>query len=165
MSMTNISINEKQFKTASRRLSQFVKDRNDEGRPVSHAWMLEALSQALWQKPYGEVKATLLQDNPASHTEVPSSLNKAGRVHILKYGNEEILLLDGEYVAGNYPGTDLETPEFVIREQAETLARSHGTFVKTVVLPEVLPEEYETDDIIKLADRLGYQNARKAPSF
>jgi hypothetical protein len=159
--MTNISVTEAQLKTASSRLVKAVKARSDEGKSVSHAWMLEALSQAFWQKPYGEIKATILDNNPKESKGDPSLNNKAGRVHILEYGNEEILVLDREYVTGNFPGTDLEVPSDFIDKQAETLAGSHGSFVKRVILPEVLPEDYETDDIINLADRLGYFQYRQ----
>jgi hypothetical protein len=115
--------------------------------------MLEALSQALWQKPYGEAKNTLFLSQSRSEKK---GENRAGRVHILHYGQEVILVLDGEYITGSFPGTDLETPFKAIEAQAQSLAGAHDSFVRQVVLPEVLVDDYETDDIIRLSETLGH---------
>lgn len=156
MSATNIVINEGQLKQAASRMNADIRDRLGAGKGVSHAWLLESLSQGLFGKPYGEVRSTLLA-SPAEPVKGGTvSDNAAPRLLLIQYGSEVLLTLDGKYVTASCPGSDMEQPLSILRSQAESLADIHDSTVGFVDLPEVLREDWEMDDVMELAETLGY---------
>lgn len=82
--------------------------------------------------------------------------NQKNQVIILQYKYESILIKNGEYVTGNYPGTDLCVTDQQFLTQAQSLAITSDCALKVVILPHTLPEEYETEDIMVLARQMGY---------
>lgn len=80
----------------------------------------------------------------------------APAVHLLHYGSETLLTLNGRYICGAFPGTDLECPVEILESEADSLAQAHGGGWRSVELPDLFGVEFETDDIIELAQRLGY---------
>lgn len=152
MSVTNIVISERQLKTTANRLHAAISSRIAANQNVSYGWILEALSRGMFNKPYGEVRATML----ASERVANDTGNTAPRVVMLEYKSDVILTLDGQYVSGSFLGTDMEIPVSALRSQADTLAGLHNSAVAYVELSELLGEHWETDDIIELAQRLGY---------
>lgn len=157
MSATNIVISERQLKTTASRLTAAISQRIDGGESIGHAWLLNMLARGLFNKPYNEVRSTLL----AAETAASELSNAAPRVVLLEYKSDVILTLNGEYVTGSFFGTDMEIPKSVLRSQADTLARLHDSQVAYVELPELLNEDWETDDIVDLAARLGYFASRR----
>lgn len=156
MTTSNIALSEAQMKKAAGRMKGMIAARVNEGRAVSHAWMLECLSHGFFGKPYGEVRTTLLNAPDEGVVSTKKTGNVAPRVILIEYRSELILTVDGEYVTGSFPGTDLEIPKSAMRSQAENLAHLNDSVVGFVELPELLPDDWETDDILELADRLGY---------
>lgn len=156
MTATNIVLTEAQMKQATSRMNTDIRDRLDAGKDVSHAWLLESLCRGLFGKPYGEVRSTLLAAPVEVGSGETAGNNVAPRVLLIDYGSETFLTLDGQYVTSTCPGTDMELPDFAIQAQAGTLASLHETWVHRVELPELLNEEWEADDVIGLAEMLGY---------
>lgn len=156
MSATNIVMTESQLKRAAGRLNTAINDRISNGQSISHAWMIERLSQGFFGKPYGEVRSTLLSSGDASTSVSDGGSSAAPRVMLIEYGSELILTLDGDYVSGSFPGTDLEVPRSAMHTTATNMAATVGSDMGYVELPELLGPEWETDDIISLADTLGY---------
>ena len=156
MTATNIVLTEDQMKRAVSRMNTDIHDRLSAGKSVSHAWLLESMSKGLFGKPYGEVRVTLLAEAVESGSDETAGHNVAPRVLLIDYGSERFLTLDGQYVTSTCPGTDMELPDFAIQAQAGTLASTHQTWVHRIELPELLNDEWEADDVIGLAEMLGY---------
>jgi len=254
-------LTEKQLKKAAKHLQNELNMPSRVNKPVTYAWLLESLSQGLYGKPYGAVKAMLFsgQDSVQSvmkvsgvyldisidclvsdheldeedmevpdtvrvlvnepvlehlladaaldilHREIPIScledfeltvwrdgeplvpnqehdsgslsgvgkivdsgyqvsrdaepdtaINKASSVLLLSYGSETVLTLNGQYVCSQGPGSDMEIPFAALSAQAVSLANQHGCTVSQVELPELLGEDWEIDDVLELAGKLGY---------
>lgn len=156
MTATNIVLTEEQMKLAASRMNSDIQERLKGDKGVSHAWLLESLSKGLFGKPYGEVRSTLLASPVEQRSGELAGNNVAPRVLLIDYGSETFLTLDGQYVVSTCPGTDMELPDFAIQAQAGTLANLHDTWVHRVELPELLNEDFEADDVIDLAEMLGY---------
>jgi hypothetical protein len=122
----------------------------EQGTPVKFNQCLQLICQSLYSKPYEEIIKTL--SDPLIVIEKTHS-----RVHILHYGNEEVITVDGDYVSSRCVGTDMEVSADAFASQAEHLAISKGVSVDRIYLPCILAEDYDSDDcIIALADRMGY---------
>lgn len=147
--MKTIAITESAMHDMARRQQAFLsnKDVRKNGKPVGFLFCLQAVSQALFGVPYEEAKATLLKDHDDSAPQ-PSP------VWLLYYGTETVLTLHGNYVSSCAPGTDMETPLHALRAQATALARQYGATVRECQLPEILPDDWEMDALLKLADDL-----------
>lgn len=156
MSATNIVMTRSQLKRAAGRLNAAIHNRLEDGQAVSYAWVLESLSKGIFGKPYGEARSTLLAASAKPVRAGSDTGNAAPRVMLLEFRSELILTVDGKYVTGSFPGTDLEIPRAAMRSQAENLANLNDSTVGFVELPELLSGDWETDDIIELAARLGY---------
>lgn len=156
MTATNIVLTEAQMKQAANRMKADIRVRLEEGKSVSHAWLLESMSKGLFGKPFNEARSTLLATPVEKRSPETRSNNVAPRVLLIDYGSETFLALDGQYVTSTCPGTDMELPDFAIQAQAGTLANTYQTWVHRIELPELLNEEWEAEDVIALAEMLGY---------
>lgn len=151
--MQNVIFSESKFKKMAQRLSR---EQRKAGVHLPHQSVLQMLSRAIFDKPYEEVRATsFAPDTPASQSVAPAVNISKSVYAMLQYGNESILLKDGEYISGNYPGTDLAVSERVYMDNAKALAASFGASLIQERLPEILPEGFDTDDVIRLARKLG----------
>lgn len=156
MTATNIVLTEAQMKQAANRMKADIRVRLEEGKSVSHAWLLESMSKGLFGKPFNEARSTLLAAPVEKRSPGTRSNNVAPRVLLIDYGSETFLTLDGQYVTSTCPGTDMELSDSAIQRQAGTLANLHNTWGHRVELPELLNEDWEADDVIDLAKMLGY---------
>lgn len=147
--MTTLHLNETRFKAIATR---FREDATRRGFTTSHLSALQIMAQAIFGKPYEEIKP-LLQDTATP--EPATSIAGSDIVTILHYGSEKLLMRNSEYITGNYPGTDMAIPDQAFNEQAHMLANQLGTTLREVSLPSILAPGYETDDIIALAERMG----------
>ena len=150
MSQTHINIRENDVK----RIAHSVKSLINDTTP-SHMQLLNAICDGLWGKHYEEAKATLMAANDVDNAGQDHEVVQP-KVHLISYGDETILAVNGRYVLGDFPGTDLETPWETMAASAQELALQHECPVTEVDLPKILHEDYETEDIIDLARRLGY---------
>ncbi|KRW83664.1 hypothetical protein [Marinobacter sp. P4B1] len=153
------TITEKQLKKAAKYLKRELNMPGRAGKPVTHAWLLESLCQGLYGKPYGELRAALFSGQHGA--ELDSGVNAASPVLLLSYGSETVLTLNGEYVCSQSPGSDMEIPLSALSAQAASLASQHGCTASQVELPELLGDEWEIDDILELAGKLGYFRYKK----
>ena len=162
MSQTHINIRENDIKRIAKEVKRSfgsVTVSSMIAEP-SHMQLLNAICRGLWGKTYEEAKATLI-DQPQQQTRDAAADNAAPAVHLITYANETILTLNGEYVTGDFPGTDLTVPYDTLVAQAESLANAHDSTGKEVVLPRILNEEHSASDIVDLARRLGYFRHRE----
>ena len=137
-----MKISEEHFKKSAKRLKSKLLT---VGTELSYNQCLQMLSQSLYSKPYEEIKATLFENTESDNFVV-----------VLKYGSEKILTLNGEYVSQLNIGTEIEETENALFSTAESLAIQHGTSVKTVDIPEILGDEWDTHEVIDLAEKMGY---------
>lgn len=138
----SLTISEKQFKNAAKRL------RENHLNDSTHAQSLQNLSQILFNKPFEEVKATLFNNENNSPSD--------NKVFILSYGSEKILVENDSYITGLSIGTELAITEKQLFSMAESLAFTNNTTLREITLPEILNEEYEIHEIINLAKYMGY---------
>ena len=143
--MLSVKVDNSQFKAMAKRFREQCSLR---GIAMNNQSALQIVAHTLLGKPYEEIKATLL-DTATPAEQAPYS------VCVLHYGSESLLLLNGNYITGCYPGTDLEIPLRTLLDQGHTLAAQHNTVLKEVHLPAILAPDFETDDMIRLAERMG----------
>lgn len=142
----NTVMSEKHFKKSSARLRKRFEAA---GETLSHAQSLQELSNILFAKPYEEVKATVFEKTPNQQSDLNC-------VVVLQAGGENILMVNGEYVTGDYPGTDLNMGIKNLLQMAEGIANEKGTSIKHLPVPIEDIEDFETDDIIKRAEKMGF---------
>lgn len=147
--MITLTIDHARLKEMSARLAKHLIKKGCPPEIVKHQSSLQSLSQSLFGKPYEEIRETLLADKAQDVTT-------AHNVTVLHYGSESLLMCDGNYITGRYPGTDMEIPLRTLLDQGHTLAAQHTTTLKEVTLPAILSPDYETDDIINLALKMGF---------
>lgn len=149
--MKKITITENALHDMARRQQAFLsaKDVRKDKKPVGFLFCLQAVSQALFGMPYEQAKATLL-----SKTDEEAVTTTAHPVWLLHYGSETVLTLHGNYVCCCAPGTDMETPLHALKAQAAALAQQYGAEVQECSLPDILPEYWEMDALLKLAEDL-----------
>lgn len=156
MSNTDIRISEANIKSVART----IRDLTRENASPSYMQVLQSVCQGLWGKSYEEARATLMSSRTnRSGTEdgqKNDAFAPAPAVHLLHYGSETILTVNGRYICGAFPGTDLECPVEILESEADLLAQAHGSGWRDIELPKLLDGEFETEDIIELARRLGY---------
>lgn len=150
--MQNVILTQSKFKKMAHRLAR---EQRKAGVDLPHQSVLQMLSRAIFDKPYEEVRATSFAPETQVAQPVAQAVSAKSVYTLLHYGNESILLKDGEYISGNYPGTDLFISERAFIENAKTLAGISGGELIHERLPEMLPEGFETDDVIRLARKLG----------
>lgn len=136
-------IDEKRFEEMkSRMVAEMIK----RGFPIKNHQAQQVLAVALYDKSYKEV----------SEIHLKSAVIELKNVSILKYGNESILTLNGAYINATFPGTDLEISYDSLMSVAYSLASQFGTEVKEITLPDILASDYQTEDVIELAKKMGY---------
>jgi len=135
-----------------RQLSSKNIKRMPHNKPVSFDACLQIVCQSLFSAPYEEVLKTHLL---ATDTLASTNTNDVCQVVILSYGAENIVALKGEYYVASCRGTDSEICDEEIQNQALTLAKAFSTTVKLFALPEILSDEWEYEDIIALAKKMG----------
>jgi hypothetical protein len=140
------SITEKHFKKSSVRLRDKYLSM---GTEITHSQSLQELSNILFEKPYEEIKATVL-------SEKTSVKETRDTVIILQANEESILVVNGEYITGDFPGTDLNMGYNNLFQMGLSLAMQHNTFLQHLPVPIRDIEDFETDDIIKRAEKMGY---------
>tara|TARA_B100000700_G_scaffold69353_2_gene76898 strand:- start:14265 stop:14999 length:735 start_codon:yes stop_codon:yes gene_type:complete len=140
----SITVSEKQFKNSAKRLKSLLEEKNNS---FSYNQCLQLLSQSLTSKPFEEVKSTLF--NEENNQDI-------GSVVIFSYGSESILTSNGEYIKQLCVGSDDEITYNELYEIAELLANEKRTHIREFELPEILDNEWQIDDVIHLADILGY---------
>ncbi len=119
----------------------------EENPSLTYTQALQKVSVILFDKPYEEIKKTLLDKQQEKNSVI-----------IVEYGSESILTLNGEYVSQCCVGTDMEIPISKLESMAESLACANNTKYHRVFLPVVLKDSFETEDILSLAKYMGYFN-------
>lgn len=152
--MQNLILTKSKFVKMAHRLAR---EQRKAGVDLPFQTIVNMLSLAVFDKTYEAAIATSFEPeengDKQSEANVPAADPKVFK--LLEYGNEMILLKDGEYVSGNYPGTDLYVSNAIFIENAKTLAKySEGVLVQEC-LPKILAEDCNTDDVILLAGKLG----------
>ena len=145
----NTVISEKHFKNSSARLRKRFEAA---GEIISHAQSLQELSNILFEKPYEEIKATIL-------SQKTSKKNEQNTVIILQADAESILVVNGEYITCDFPGTDMNMGHSNLFQMGVNLANQHNTVLQHFPVPISDIEDFETDDIIKRAEKMGYFNS------
>lgn len=143
------SITEKHFKNASTRLREKYLSM---GKSLTHSQSLQELSDILFQKPYEEIKATILNSNGEKKND-----NK-NTVVILQAAEESILVVNGEYVAGDFPRTDMEMGYKNLWLMGQSIAKEKNTHLVHLPVPIYDIENFETDDVINRAEKMGLFN-------
>jgi hypothetical protein len=153
MSFKNeLTLTEDRLKTAAKYLKKEVALRT--GEKMAHTESLQLISHALFSKPFEEVKALMARVSKFDH-----QFSGFNPVTLYGYGSEVFLVNGSEYVNMLCIGTDMEISFETLRNEAENLSRALGfdpESVRQIALPEILSDEYETDDVLKLAEYLGY---------
>ena len=147
----SITVSEKQFKSSAKRLKLLLD--NQVSDKFSYNQCLQLLSQSLTDKPFEEIKATLFNDKEQTHD--------IGSVVIFHYGSESILTSEGDYVKQLCIGSDDEITYNELFEVAQILANEKRTFIREFELPQILDDEWQIDDVIHLAETLGYFSFEK----
>ena len=142
----NTAMSEKHFKNSSARLRKRFEAA---GEIISHAQSLQELSNILFEKPYEEIKATIL-------SQQSDQKNAENTVIILQADAESILVVNGEYITGDFPGTDMNMGYANLSQMGDSLAHQHKTVLQYLPVPIADIEDFETDDIIKRAEKMGY---------
>lgn len=107
------AVSEKAFKNSARRLNALLAEM---GLDLGRAKTLQLLSQAIYTKPFEEIKATVLAENPGENT---GTAKPKDVVYLVEAFGEAMLFVDGEFVTATYDGTDMEQPYAAIKAQAE----------------------------------------------
>ena len=144
------SITEKHFKNASTRLREKYRAM---GTKLTHSQGLQELSSILFQKPYEEIKATILNSNGEKNGN-----NTKNTVVILQAAEESILVVNGEYVAGDFPRTDMEMGYKNLWLMGQSIAKEKNTHLVHLPVPIYDIENFETDDVINRAEKMGFFN-------
>jgi len=152
--MTMINIDNLKLDAIAREVqSQLSGATSTNGKSFGLSKCRQIVSQSLFNKPYEEIKNTLLLDD-SSEPQHPVDM-----VHLLEYGSEHILTVNGCYVVCTANGTDLQISHNDIEDRASALASDKNTSVNHVILPQVLcPEEWEYEEVVALAKTMGYFN-------
>lgn len=157
-----LNITEKKLKDSSRIMRNMIN--TTESSTIGHQQALQIMSQALFSKPYEEVKATLLSGKREKSQDPSKNDELFVPILILKYGSKSILTSQGEIVVIRSPDSDADTSESGLREvanQQEILYRKPANSYREVHLPEVLPTNCNVEDIINLAEAMGYFRYQK----
>ena len=141
--MSLIQLSEKQFKNSAKRLKDIINNNSN----ISYNQALQHLSQALFQKPFEEIKSTMFNEDCSESAYDP--------VLILHYGSESILSYQGNFISQLNVGTPSEISLDLLISTAKSTADSNNTEIKQEFLPEILGEEWEVYDVINFAEKLG----------
>jgi hypothetical protein len=130
---------------------------------LSNNDLLQKISQALFSKSFEEIQKTIFTDNEIElNSEIDTTIlnhSSAQKVIVLSYGAEKLLMINGELESAThiYVGDeDEKTFKEILKEaEYEALERDCLPF-KEVTIPEILGDEWDYDDIIELANKMGY---------
>ena len=137
------NFNENSFKKSAKNLSVEIEKRT--GNKVSHMQSIQILSQALFSKPYEEIKETLFKEKE----------EKQEVIVLVEAGSATILYDENGWVSGDYPGTDMCIGEKAFKKEAETLANKLNAKPIQMQIPVADMEDYEDDDVF---NRIQYMN-------
>lgn len=137
------NFNENSFKKSAKNLSVEIEKRT--GNKVSHMQSIQILSQALFSKPYEEIKETLFKEKE----------EKQEVIVLVEAGSATILYDENGWVSGDYPGTDMCIGEKAFKKEAETLANKLNAKLIQMQIPVADMEDYEDDDVF---NRIQYMN-------
>lgn len=144
-------LNEKKLTTANKKLLKDLHASLGIDKSVlSNNQLLQKISQAFFSKPFEEVQKTIF--NEVSNVYE----NLVPRVFLLDYGSENILVVDGDFESATYNGSDQQVDFNQIYDEAKCLAKRMNSKLKQVSLPSVLSDDWQYDDVIKLAEKMGY---------
>lgn len=143
-----MQLSEKNFKNANKRFREFLNNNPDFSGKMSNMEGLQALSRILFDKPYEELKAKLFSEGESRPTEIQKV------VALLSAGSDTIIAFDGQYISGNFEGTDLYVAPRLFHNQAEQLAATHNATLIEVDVPMFI-DNWETEDVIETAMQMG----------
>jgi hypothetical protein len=155
--MTQYQLTAPRFQKANKQLLKALHSKlNIDKTTLSNNELLQLMSQAFFDKSFEELSTTLLVDTSETAVLIKKLLCDIPQVVLAYYGNETVLIVKGKYHVSRAIGTDMEIKLVDICNQADSMARTLGSKVDYVYLPEILPDEWEYDDIVKLAINMGY---------
>jgi hypothetical protein len=145
--MTKTTITEEKFNSIARSIQEQLRGATGaNGKAFGLSKSRQIASQSLFSKPYEEIKETVLKTNGYDKD----------KVHLLIYGHQNILTFNGQYFisTGDVPMSSKD-----ILARTSELAELHNVDYKVVNLPQILDHENcENDDIIHVANQMGYFN-------
>ena len=155
------SVSEKAFKNSAKRLREAL---SGMGLEINHAKTLQVLSQAIYAKPFEEVKATTLKEAPGLVNEdIDCSKHEVALIEAL---GELMLFVDGDFVTSTYDRTDMEQSSRSVMDQAEREAERFNTTVSEGVFSkEGELGEWYYEDLSPIFTALGLLNAHKPSLF
>jgi hypothetical protein len=124
---------------------------------LSNNQLLQKLSQALFSKPYEELKETLLLVENKNLLEVP-------KVFLLYYSKEIVMTLNGAFYKSTCLDDDNDLTEEIFEQQAYDLAKHHKSSVDYAYLPEIITikdDGFDYADVILIAKEMGYFKYKK----
>lgn len=143
----SITVSEKQFKSSAKRLKSLLDNQLTD--KFSYNQCLQLLSQSLTDKPFEELKETLFNEKNKTTTNFST-------VVILHYGSEAILTVDGAFVKQLCVGSDMEISFYELYNVAKIMANEKNMTIREFNLPQISYDDWQIDDIINLAEKLGY---------
>jgi hypothetical protein len=164
--MTSINITNSKIRDISHAMKDQLAARNitdAQGKPVGFALSLQIFSQAVFNKPFEEVRVHL--DNNAGNNLLPVFTNQAERyatnAALLHYGQDIALVVkdtqgffDIRAVRDCGTGSSIEWSTPALKRMALTAAE--GLTVRDIHLHELLPDGWDFNDVLKLALNLNY---------
>lgn len=157
-----ITLTEQKLLDASHTMKAYLakKGITQDGKAIGMALCRAILTESLTSRSYEQLHRTgALAENNA-----PPSVS----VFIFWYGSEAVLTRFAptndpdqapftlEYIRCQGAGTDLEVSIDELRYQGEQLAGVFDTALEEYTLPEVLADDWEYDDVLRLAADMGY---------
>jgi hypothetical protein len=132
------------LKNSAKRLK---KDLNNKGLSINYNETLQMQTQSLFCKPYEEVKETILKEKKEK-LSIP--------VYCLHYCSEIIVICNDHFITQLNLGTQSEISIDSLLSIAQNTASMNNSIVTNVHLPEILNEDWENEDVLLLAKKLGY---------
>jgi hypothetical protein len=139
-------VTEKHFKASAKRLKNNLI--NVDRTNIGNAKLLQILSKSLYNKPFEEIKETILKrDNkkPGSFSETENK----NHVILIDIGNEHALFVNGEFETATYRGCKNEISTNRIFDIANNVANNLSTNLEEAFLSidDYFDGEFEFDDL------------------
>ena len=155
--MSQYQLTTPRFQKANKNLLKSLHTKlNIDKSKLSNNDLLQFMSQAFFDKPFEELRATLLSNELPAKVVPKPTISDIPLVILAHYGSESVLIVKGEYQVSRAIGTDMEISAQEIRNQADNMARVLNSHVEQAYLPVILAEDWEYEDIVKLATDMGY---------
>jgi hypothetical protein len=143
-------VTEEHFKASAKRLKTTLVD--VASTTIGHAKSLQILSKSLYNKPFEEIKETVLKkDNKVNNQEVASVSKTENRNHVIliDIGNEHALFVNGEFETATYRGCKNEISTNRIFDIANNVANNLSTNLEEAFLniDDYFDGEFEFDDL------------------